>query len=40
MTKQLIAGLATIVVTGSALIGTSIYAATATSTGTLSSRTQ
>ncbi|MBC7498683.1 hypothetical protein H7170_03515 [Candidatus Gracilibacteria bacterium] len=40
MTKQLIAGLATIVVAGSALIGTSIYAASTTSTGTISSRTQ
>lgn len=41
MTKQLIAGLATIVVAGSALIATGMYAATGTSsTGTLSPRTQ
>ncbi len=40
MTKQLIAGLATIVVAGSALIATGMYAATATSTGNTSSQIQ
>ncbi len=40
MTKNLIAGLATIAIAGSALVATGMYASTATSISTLLSRTQ